>query len=584
VGEPIIERVDELPLVLHWLLQMRVAEHIDASLPYPHLNRQGLSYGQLGLLFVAYVVHARNHRLCDMAEWVAQHRVVLAQLSHWSISDSDASDDRLGDLLSAMGETEARASAVQRRQGQHLIQAYQLPSVVARYDTTSFSVTHAPDENGHAAAGLLRYGYSKDRRPDLLQFKQGLGTLDPSGIPLCTNTLAGQQADDRLYVPAWRELKETLGHSHFLYVADCKAAALSSRAQLASEQGLYLFPLPLTGKMPERLRAWVLQPPREPEPIALSPRAAGESAATVVGCGFVVELGLYGPPEAQPTPGHWIERWLVTRSDRLAQRQQHAREKRLRSTEVELQDLPQRKFSAAADLQQAAERILARRKVSDLLTLRVSETLSTQTRYVGRGRPGPQRATAEYTVCEAHLSVIRNETAIAEAQQLAGWRIHVTNVPAAQMSLAQAIAYYRDEFLVEQGMHRFKQGSLPALPLFLQIPERIRGLMLLLFIALQLLTLLEFVAHRELARRQESLRGLEPANPKRATQHPSAERMLARFQGLHWLGEQSGTHLSGKVVESLTAIQHQILDILAVPATIFALDVPGSADIYHNST
>ena len=76
-----------------------------------------------------------------------------------------------------------------------------------------------------------------------------------------------------------------------------------------------------------------------------------------------------------------------------------------------------------------------------------------------------------------------------EALQLAGWRVHVTNVPAQPMSLAQAIAYYRDEFLVERGFHRFKQGSLPVLPLFLRLAERIRGLMLLLLIALPCLTL-----------------------------------------------------------------------------------------------
>jgi len=34
--------------------------------------------------------------------------------------------------------------------------------------------------------------------------------------------------------------------------------------------------------------------------------------------------------------------------------------------------------------------------------------------------------------------------------------------------------------LVEHGFHRFKKGSLPALPLFLHLDERIQGLMLLL--------------------------------------------------------------------------------------------------------
>ena len=69
--------------------------------------------------------------------------------------------------------------------GQHLIHAYSLPTDVARCDTTSFSVHHGPAGTND----LLRFGHRRDHRPDLLQFKQGLGTLDPAGIPLWSETL-----------------------------------------------------------------------------------------------------------------------------------------------------------------------------------------------------------------------------------------------------------------------------------------------------------------------------------------------------------------------------------------------------------
>ena len=77
--------------------------------------------------------------------------------------------------------------------------------------------------DGTAAQGVLAKGHSKDKRPDLLQFKQSLGTLDPAGIPLLTETLSGQVADDPLYLPAWQRMTETIGHTQFLFVADCKA-------------------------------------------------------------------------------------------------------------------------------------------------------------------------------------------------------------------------------------------------------------------------------------------------------------------------------------------------------------------------
>lgn len=573
---PIIERVDEIPLLIYWLLKMQVDVIIDRVLPQPHGNRQGLSYGQLALLFVVYVIYLRNHRLCGMEEWVAQHRGLLQQITEWTIHEKDATDDRLGDLLSELGEDESRGEELQRGVGQHLIQAYRLPTERVRYDTTSFSVHHAPDEQGQAAQGWLAFGHSKDHRPDLLQFKQGLGTLDPAGVPLYTAMVAGNGADDPLYVPAWREMKKTIGHSHFLFIADSKAAALLSRGQIDAEDGTYLFPLPMTGKTPEYLRAWVLQPPVEPEPIVLPDRHDNQGQPVQVGRGFVIELGLYALLEKGQTRHHWRERWLVTRSDKLAQRRQADLEKRLQQAEAELDRLPQKGKATATELEAAAHQVLQRRRVVGLLTVTVSETVTQQVRQVGPGRPGPNRPTEVVRLCQASLTVCRQTTAIAEARQLAGWRIHVSNAAPDELSLTQAIDYYRDEYLVEHGMHRFKRGSLPVLPLFLQIPERIRGLMLLLLIALQVLTLLEFVAHQELAQRGEKMIGLVPGNPKMKTAHPSAERLLARFTGLHWLGE--GTE--GRIVEELTPLQKHILDVLGIPETVYRLVPTSSA---HNS-
>ena len=60
-----IERVDDLPLILTWLLNMHVSEIID-GIWLAHGRWEGLSYGRLALLFVAYIIHQRTHRLMKM--------------------------------------------------------------------------------------------------------------------------------------------------------------------------------------------------------------------------------------------------------------------------------------------------------------------------------------------------------------------------------------------------------------------------------------------------------------------------------------------------------------------------------------
>ena len=44
-------------------------------------------------------------------------------------------------------------------------------------------------------------GHSKDHRPDLPQVQVSMAVLDPLGLPLTTTVVAGQTADDPLYLP-----------------------------------------------------------------------------------------------------------------------------------------------------------------------------------------------------------------------------------------------------------------------------------------------------------------------------------------------------------------------------------------------
>ncbi|MEE4605851.1 MAG: hypothetical protein V2J65_31540 [Desulfobacteraceae bacterium] len=168
------------------------------------------------------------------------------------------------------------------------------------------------------------------------------------------------------------------------------------------------------------------------------------------------------------------------------------------------------------------------------------------------------------------LVVHRNEETIAQFRFLAGWRIFVTNVAENRMTLNQSKQYHRDEWLVERGFHRFKRGHIPALPLFLRLSERIKGLILMLTIALQVLTLMEFVSRRALSKSGESISGLVLGNPKIKTIRATAERPLSQFDNLHLLIEGKRKKVSAVLVEGLTSSQ-KILSILKLSEDIYDL-------------
>ena len=43
----------------------------------PHSNWKGLSYGQLAILFIAFVICERTHVLSRMEKWIADHQLTL---------------------------------------------------------------------------------------------------------------------------------------------------------------------------------------------------------------------------------------------------------------------------------------------------------------------------------------------------------------------------------------------------------------------------------------------------------------------------------------------------------------------------
>ncbi|MBW4675183.1 MAG: DUF4277 domain-containing protein [Desmonostoc geniculatum HA4340-LM1] len=188
------ERIDDIPVIVEWLKQMEIAKCIDQKLKEPHGNHKGLSYGQLCVLLLTYIITQSDHRLSAVEPWVESHRKILELSTGWSIAEKDVSDDRLARVVEELGKQSEARLEIEIKLGRHLIRAYELSTEVARADTTSFSVNHQQDESPQES--LLRYGYSKDKRPDLLQYRELLATLDPMGMPLISATVEGNGADD----------------------------------------------------------------------------------------------------------------------------------------------------------------------------------------------------------------------------------------------------------------------------------------------------------------------------------------------------------------------------------------------------
>ena len=108
------------------------------------------------------------------------------------------------------------------------MRVYDLTTERVRLDATTISGYHAGGEGS-----LFQFGKSKDN-PDLLQVKLMMGMLYPLGLPMATEVVSGERADDELYIPIIDRIVTILVKSSLLFVGDCKMSAWATRVHIHS--------------------------------------------------------------------------------------------------------------------------------------------------------------------------------------------------------------------------------------------------------------------------------------------------------------------------------------------------------------
>jgi transposase len=556
-----VERIDDVPLLLAHLKRMQVAALLDQHFP-THGNWAGeLTFGEVTCVWLAYLVSTGDHRLNQLQDWAAQRLELLTACLGKRVRPQDLHDDRLADMLDALQDPTAWA-AFEQDLNTGLVRVYDLPTRTVRVDTTTAS-TYATLAD--ASDGLFQFGHSKDHRPDLPQIKVPIAALDPLGLPLVTAVVAGNMADDPLYVPVIAQVQQGLGCGGRLYVGDCKMAASDTRAFVARTNDYYLCPLSAV-----QVSAAELQRLLEPvwdgsQALTAVSRPAPDPTEPPreVAQGFEWTVTQTATQEGREVS--WTERRLVVCSTAHAQRQGAALEQRVARAVTALEAMNRRKRGKkrldAAALQAAAEQILARHGVVGLVEVQVSTVRTEVSKRKYKGRPAVVEVREE-----SRVAVQVNTAAVAAQKRLCGWRVYATNHPG--LTLPEAVLSYRGQYGIEHDFARLKGKSLGLAPMYLQTECRVAGLVHLLSIGLRVLTLVEYVVRRSLEATGEPLRGVYAGQPGRQTRRPSAELLLGAFRGLDLrIVESDGIRY--RTVSPLTGVQKRILQLLDIPSSVY---------------
>jgi transposase len=490
-------------------------------------------------------------------EWASRRLVTLRGCG---LADpSDVADDRLADVLRFLSDDKRERAFEQELMGQ-LLRVSALEASGVGLDTTTVSSYAEVNEEG-----LLHVGHSKDHRPDLPHVNMALATLDPFGVPLASEVLSGEQADDPVYVPLIDRVHQGLERAGLRYVGDCKMAAEKTRAHVQAQGDFSQCPLSALHVPPATLAQNVEADLAAGSPLTQVVREAEAGQQKCIAQGYETPVEMSGNVGDQTI--RWQERRLIIRSIDASLAAQASLQERLEKAEKAIGERMVRKqgtprLTSRVQVEEQGQSILSSWRVEGLRQIHIQEEVQEQPVRAYRGKWSSPRQIWSFQV---HAQ--RTQEAIERARKLLGWRVSATRQQTAALGLAEAVEASRDEDLVERTFGRLKGHPLSLGPLYVQGDDHRVGLIRLLTIALRVGTVLEGVVRRALAEQHQEIAGLFAGNPKRRTSQPTTERLLEAFNEIT-LTIVSGPGFVQRHLPSLSALQQQIFALCGFSSAV----------------
>jgi transposase len=466
----LILHLGALPLLLPLLERLGLREVVNR-----HAHPDGSLPGALDVGLVAGVLVLNRllapQPLVHVETWLAG--TALPDL--WGLEAPQCNDDRLARALDAL---HPHLEALWQDLLVAAVRVFALDLSRLAYDLTSVAFCGAYEE-----AALVRFGYSRDHRPDRKQVELATTVTLDGGLPVDYRVLAGNVADRTTPVENLRRLQTLLAllppcappAAPPLVVSDRAMLTLEALAAYADSGVRYLGPLdPHLGGGAVRallasVPAAVLAAPHTA--LAYRPQRATGEPAFVAYHGVQRDLQLPHPEPGRPP---LRVRALVVWSPGKARVDAQVRAAHLARLETALGELAgklgRRPYTTVAAVERRVATLLRRHPAHAYLTVAVSA-----------GETGPT------------LRWSRREDALVAAATLDGRYVLGTNDPTLTADAQLTTSKRRD---VPEKRYALLKGPLAVRPVFLHKQERILSLVFCTMVALLVFALLEWVARR----------------------------------------------------------------------------------------
>jgi transposase len=536
--------LDVMPLAKHYMDQLNLYQLFDRY--FPKSNMMDLAPAQVLSVMVMNIINAARP-LYKVSDWVAVY------LDGMGEEPSDAlkyNDDRLARTLDRLFDGDRQSLMVDL--AANAIQAHQLQTDTIHNDSTTITFKGQYDHQ-IAEAVKLQHGHNKDFRPDCLQIVYGLNITADGNIPLSFQLFDGNQTDDNTHIPNWEQLRQMLGKTDFVYVADCKLCNENNLDYISQNGGYFITVVPknrsILNPFYHQLKNGQVQ-----WQLAYSTQDNRKPSRKTD----------YSTFETPPTEKGYRLIWVL--SSAKAEMDRKTRQRRIAKAEANLKDLTTRlnryRLKTRKNIEAAVAKIC--RGVDPYLDVQVLEQKTVFRKKVSPGRPGPNSVYKNCTKTTYQIQWQLNQSAIEQAALADGTFPLITNT---DKSCADVLRTYKQQPCLEKRFSTTK-SVLEIAPVFLEKSSRIEAMTFLYFVALMVISLMERAIRKQMA--EEGIEKLPILPEKMKTSRPTWNNLRYLFRGVH----QSQIFLDGQLVKQtlkgLLDIHVETLRLLGVSPSAYS--------------
>jgi transposase len=534
----ITKKVDVLPMVKYYMDQLDIYGLFSKYVEKP--KHSPVDSAQILSIMLANIVCA-SRPLYQVEKWAADY---MDGLTEYGFNASIYNDDQLARKLDLLFKADRNSLIAEL--SSNAIGVYRLEKNQIHNDSTSITFL-GQYENEDPKAVKLKHGFNKDHRPDCKQIVFGLNITADGNVPLSFELFDGNRTDDTTHIPNWNALREFLGESDFIYIADCKLCSQKNLDHIHEHGGIFITIVPKNRFEVKQFYEFLKTTPIDWQYAYETPNSRKKS-----------ETVIYKTYEGVPSKNGYRVIWV--HSSAKEQQDKGRRENKIAKADSQLTELCPRlnQYNLKTKGQIEAAIKKATKGASGLFQIQLIEDKQIVQRQVGPGKPGPNTQYKEEENISYRLEWELDHEAINDLATRDGIFPLISN---AQIEAAEVLKAYKNQPYLEKRMYTSK-SILKIAPVFLKKPNRIEAITFLYFIALMIVSLMERNIRKNMA--EEEVEKLPILPSRMNTKTPTWNNLKYFFENVHLnLVEKKGRIIQ-TIIKGVTNLHETVLRLLGV--------------------